>query len=236
MSIREPARRRAQGSIVIPYPPGILGDRDSDNCLLALEVIAAHEGPDGAVHPDRTIPRVGWGKARPTLEELVWEAFRDPQLKRDDVHCRVLLFEIESIGEIDPRCPLRLERRIVYDDGQREFIEALILPFGDADAALLAAVLRGPGDAQSRHATAMRYARELEERWAACSPARRLPLRHLREDFPVTRVEDAPAAAPDEDPATPDQDPADGLADELAVTHRPLTADEPTVASGTGAV
>jgi hypothetical protein len=191
MSTREAPHTRAQGHHVIPYPPGMIAERD--NCLVALEVILAREHDNGAVYPERTIPRVGWGGARATLEELVSDAYNDPVRA-------ILLFEIDSIGWIDPRCPLRLERRTAFADRQREFVEALILPFGIADAVTLRGLLRGAGGAQARHEAAMRYARALEQRWHEQCPSGELPLRYLREDFTVTRLQDAPPARPDRPP------------------------------------
>ena len=191
----EPSSDRAQGTLVVPYPTGIIAQQDT--CVVAVEVIVARERRDGAVYPEQTIPRVACGPAAATLEQLVRDTYPDGDVRQ------VLLFEIRSLGTIDPRCPLRLERRLVFDHGQREFIEALILPCGSAETSRVAGLLSGPGVAQARHEAAIRYARSLEARWSACCPAGRLPVRYLRQDLP-SRTQAAAITTPASDPAAPD--------------------------------
>lgn len=197
MTSREPPLSRAQGSAVIAAPPGLV--LEHDNCLVALEVILARERADGAVYPEQTITRVGWGTARATLEELVCETFRDPGAPQGNCAARrVLLYEIDALGEIDPRCPLRLERRIAFEDGRREFVEGLVLPFGEAGATDLCTLLHGPSGARASHEAAMGYARALEQRWATACPAGELPVRYLRVDHPTH-----PPGSPPYDAAVP---------------------------------
>lgn len=163
----------------------------TDTWAIALEVILA--AVDGSrLTPQQQLAWAGWGQARPTLERLITQAFRHPA-------STILLLETQQIGAIDSTDPVRLERRVAFPS-TRLFLEALILPCEDRQAAELSALLRrGPSSAQ-RHQAALAYIRALEERWACGYPARMLPAVDLRRNFPVIRAADAPACDPETEP------------------------------------
>jgi hypothetical protein len=175
----------------VPWPPGIAADEET--CAVALEVIVAKVTGDGGLKPDQQIPWVAWGSGQATLHSLFGQAFHPPASE-------ILRYELAEIGEIDPTCPVRLERRTAFP-ASRVFLDAVILPVGARQAAELSAILRDSGGARARHAAALTYVRELEQRWAAECPARILPRVDLRQDFVVTRAADAPLAEPDAQPA-----------------------------------
>lgn len=197
MSTPEPpvARPRAQSDHDIPWPQGMIDE--PDNCCVAIEVIEAAERDDGDLDVVRTVARVAWGEATATLRELVERTFTVPAP-------RTLLFEIDSIGWIDPQCPLRLARRLRLGE-RRLFIEALILPFGEAQAAELSELMRSQSSPAARRNRGLEYARELERRWEQQTPDGRLPVCSLDQDFPVRRAEDAPQHSGE--PAAPADEP-----------------------------
>jgi hypothetical protein len=189
-------RPRAQGRANIAWPEGTT--RFGDDCVVALEVILASTKPGGTIEPDARHPWAGWGVPEPTLHALIAKAFVGSGRK-------VLQFEVSEIGWIDPHCPLRLERRTTFPNRKRVFVEALVLPCDDRQAAELSAILRTDGGSRQRHARALSYARELEARWAARCPAQTLPLINLRKDFTIRRAAEAPVAQPE--PAPTEQTP-----------------------------
>lgn len=168
---------RAQGHQHIPWPAGIV--EEPDNCCVALRVRTATERPDGSLSVALDRPRVACGPALPTLLDLIAYRFGDTT---EHVQEKLLKCEVRALGWIDPRCPLRLER--VLDLGKQWLIiEALILPFGEQQAAELDALMRTEPDPPRREERAWEYAKQLEQRWLQGAPGGQLPVRHLDVDF-----------------------------------------------------
>ena len=171
-----PTPVRAQGDQRIPWPAGMIDE--PDNCCVALRVRIANVGPDGSLAVAFDLPSVARGPALATLLELIGDHFVFGESERE-----ILRFEVGQIGWIDPKCPLRLER--VTDLGeQKVFIEALILPFGEHEAAELGALLRAESDPADRKKAGWEYAQTLERRWERGAPGERIPCRYLDVDFP----------------------------------------------------
>ncbi len=184
MRAGEPARR-AQGDRPVPWPDGMVDEPDL--CCVALRVRLAGIDRDGKLRVTLDRPRVAVGPAQATLLELIRYRFGDAKLaahyeRQRDVSREVLEFELAQLGWIDPRCPLRLERILVLAE-QKEFIEALILPVGEREAAELCELTRTAPDAIARHETAWEYAQRLERRWEQRAPGGRIPRRYLDADF-----------------------------------------------------
>jgi hypothetical protein len=178
-----PTHGRAQGDQRIPWPAGIVNE--PDNCCVALRVRIATTRPEGSLTVALSRPRVARGPALTTLLELIGEHSCFGDNARE-----ILRFEVEQIGWIDPGCPLRLER--VTDLGeQKVFIEALVLPFGEQEAAELGQLLRATRDAADRQEAGWQYAQKLERRWEQRAPGGRVPCRYLDVDFPEPREKDA---------------------------------------------
>jgi hypothetical protein len=149
---------------------------EPDNCCVALRVRIAAPHVDGSLAVTEDLPWVASGPAHPTLLELLGECFGETPRE-------ILGFELEHIGSIDPRCPLRLER--VVDLGQEKvFVEALILPFGEREAAELGELMRGAPNATVRRRAGWEYAERLCARWEQSAPGGRVPCRYLDVDFP----------------------------------------------------
>jgi hypothetical protein len=147
---------------------------EPDNCCVALRARLATVGCNGklAVVLDRR--SVAYGPLRPTLLKLVGERFSHP---RD-----MLEFELDQLGPFDPRSPLQLER--VADLGtQKVFVEALILPFGEQQAAELGALMRAERDPERREVRGWEFAQALARRWELVSPDGLLPCRYLDANF-----------------------------------------------------
>jgi hypothetical protein len=183
MSAPDPSasRERAQGTRTIAWPPGIVDE--PDNCCVALRVRIAEARDDGQLKPLADLPRVAWGPALATLRELI--AYRFSGAAR-----AALEHEIEAIGWIDPRCPLILER--VHSGKQQIFVEAVILPFGEQQAAELAELCRNQPDPDQRQSEAYAYAQHVRRQWEQQTPDGELPRRFLDVDFQVVTVRDAP--------------------------------------------
>lgn len=182
---------RAQGERHNPWPAGI-GD-EPDNCCVALRKREATNREDGDLDVVKDRAGVAWGPALATLQALISHLFDRPGQRT------ILEFEVQAIGWIDPRCPLRLER--IADTAEHKvFIEALILPFGEAQAAELAEIYREEPDPGERHRRGWGYALALERRWEEAAPDGRIARRYLDVDFPVRHAEDAP---PEPDAAEP---------------------------------
>lgn len=148
---------------------------EEDNCCVALRVRVTETGPSGGLTELDDKPRVGWGPALETLQELIEYRF-------DGEAQAVLLAECEEIGWIDPTCPLRLER-VLPDPRVQVFVEALILPFGDAEAAELDELFERERDPSARHWRGWEYARALEARWAEQAHAGEIPRAFLDVHF-----------------------------------------------------
>jgi hypothetical protein len=182
---------RAQGDQRIPWPAGMVDE--PDNCCVALRVRLAGVTPAGKPTVVLERPRVAVGPAHETLLELIDYRFGDGRSVESSggqrpVSRDVLEAELGQLGWIDPRCPLRLER--VVDLGElKEFIEALILPFGEREAAKLGELMRAAPDATARHQAAWEYALALERRWQEQAPAGRIPCRYLDVAFPGLSAE-----------------------------------------------
>ncbi len=177
--------RRAQGERSVPWPEGMVDEPDL--CCVALRVRLAGVDGDGKLRVLLDRPRVAVGPAQATLLSLIRYRFGNTRsAARDehqlDVSREVLEFEVAQLGWIDPRCPLRLERVLVLAD-QKQFIEALILPVGEREAAELGELMRAAPDAIARHETAWEYAQRLERRWEQRAPGGRIPRRYLDADF-----------------------------------------------------
>jgi hypothetical protein len=161
-------RPRAQGGRHNPWPAGIVDE--TDNCCVALRVRVTTSREDGDLDLIDDLPRVAWGPALATLRELIGYRFGGQQRE-------ILEFEVQSIGWIDPLAPLRLER--ITDTGEHTlFLEALILPFGEEQAAELAEIFRREPDPSVRHRQGWEYALALERRWEQAAPDGRIARRH----------------------------------------------------------
>lgn len=183
-SHERPPSWRAQGDQHIPWPADMVDE--PNNCCVALRVRVASADSEGRLAVVLDLPRVAQGPALPTLLELISYRFAAPDASGEDSDTAgpraVLEFELEQLGWIDPKCPLRLER--VLDLGApKEFIEALILPFGEREAAELSELVRSVPVPLARHQLAWEYALALERRWERRAPGGRIPCRYLDVDF-----------------------------------------------------
>ncbi len=186
-------RARAQGGRQNPWPAGIVDE--TDNCCVALRVRVTTSREDGDHDVIEDLPRVAWGTALATLRELIAYRFDGPQRE-------ILEFEVQSLGWIDPRAPLRLER--ITDTGEHTvFFEALILPFGEEQAAELGEMFRSQPDPTVRHRQGWEYALVLERRWQQVAPDGRIARRYLDADFQILRAEDAPPEPDASEPPAP---------------------------------
>jgi hypothetical protein len=179
-------RPRAQGDERIPWPAGMIDE--PDNCCVGLRVRVANHRPEGSLDVVLDLAGVQSGPALPTLLELISHRFSDAQRQ-------ILEFELDRIGWIDPQCPLRLER-VTHVDERKIFVDALILPFGEQQAAELSELLRVTADPAERQAKAWQYVETLERRWEEQTYAGHIPRRYLDVDFVGRR---GTAAAADDD-------------------------------------
>jgi hypothetical protein len=170
------AHPRAQESHHLPWPAHLSGS-PTTSCI-SLHVVQTQdvEGAEPDVLLD--LPRVAVGEAAETLRELVNYRFVGAERTR-------VLAEINALGEIDPCCPLALERLAEFDGGVCVHLAALILPISGEHASELRELMDSEEQPQERHELAQLWAEEHAAQWPATPGGQRLPIRYLEDALPA---------------------------------------------------
>jgi hypothetical protein len=162
---------RAQGEQTIPWPASIAGEPAT--CCVALRVEVTQDRAQGDLDILSDTPHVGVGEPEQTLRVLLEGGIEEGLLD-------VILGELDALGWIDPRCPLKLEW-LHAKDGRAVHLEAAILPIASEQVSELVELLSSDSDPAVSHGLGLMYAEDLEQVWREGAPDGRLPLRYLED-------------------------------------------------------
>jgi hypothetical protein len=162
---------RAQGEQTIPWPASIAGEPAT--CCVALRVEVTQDRAQGDLDILSDTPHVGVGEPEQTLRVLLEGGIEEGLLD-------VILGELDALGWIDPRCPLKLEWLHVTA-GRAVHLEAAVLPIASEQVSELVELLSSDSDPAVSHGLGLMYAEDLEQVWREGAPDGRLPLRYLED-------------------------------------------------------